>query len=269
MTVADPLQADCGRCAALCCVVPAFSRGADFALDKPAGTACPNLTGEDRCGIHPVLRERGFPGCTVYDCFGAGQHVTQHTWPGLDRGDRAVLHQVGTVFPVVRALQELRWLVRAARAQQLPADLAAELAAADDALARRVDSGFEELREQPVGAVRAEVNALLTRAGTHARRGVLDPPQLRGADLTGADLRGADLRGAVLRGATLIGADLRGADLGLADLTGADTRGARLHGADLRGVLFLTPAQLVAAAGDEATELDDGVRRPAHWAAAA
>ncbi|SDG26372.1 pentapeptide repeat-containing protein [Klenkia brasiliensis] len=268
MTAADPLQADCGRCAALCCVLPSFSRGADFALDKPAGTACPNLREDDRCGIHPVLRERGFPGCTVYDCFGAGQQVTQHVWPGLDRGDRAVLHQVGTVFPVVRALQELRWLVRAARALDLPADLAGELAAADDALARRVAAGFEELREVPVGAVRAEVNALLTAAGEHARRGVRRPRLLRGADLAGADLAGADLRGAVLRGASLLGADLRGADLGLADLTGADTRGARLHGADLRGALFLTPAQLVAAAGDGSTRLDADVVRPAHWAAA-
>ncbi|MCO7221288.1 pentapeptide repeat-containing protein [Klenkia sp. PcliD-1-E] len=268
MTVTDPLQADCGRCAALCCTVPAFSRGADFALDKPAGTACPNLREDDRCGIHPVLRERGFPGCTVYDCFGAGQHVTQHVWPGLDRHDGAVLHQVGTVFPVVRALQELRWLVRAARALALPADLAAELAAADDALARRVDAGFEELRETPVGAVRAEVNGLLTRAGEHARRGVGSPSQLRGADLAGADLRGSDLRGAVLRWASLLGADLRGADLRLADLTGADTRGARLHGADLRGALFLTPAQLVAATGDAATRLDDDAVRPEHWTAA-
>lgn len=268
MTVADPLQADCGRCAALCCTVPSFSRGADFALDKPAETACPNLGDDDRCGIHPVLRERGFPGCVVYDCFGAGQQITQRTWPGLDRGDRVVLHQVATVFPVVRALQELRWLVRAAGELDLPADLAAELAAAGAELAARVDGGVEELREQPVDAVRAQVNGLLTRAGAHARRGVRRPRELRGADLAGADLRGADLRGALLRGAVLLGADLSGADLRLADLTGADVRGARLHGADLRGALFLTRAQLEAAVGDAATRLDAGAHRPAHWAAA-
>jgi len=30
-----------------------------------------------RCGTHDALREQGFPGCDVFDCFGAGQHVVQ------------------------------------------------------------------------------------------------------------------------------------------------------------------------------------------------
>ena len=249
--------------------MPAFSRGADFALDKPAGTPCPNLTGDDRCGVHDRLRPLGFPGCVVYDCFGAGQHVTGAVFPGLDRGDRATLHQVATVFPVVRALQELRWLVRAARAMDPSAALAVDLAAAEEDLAARVTGSPEQLRGTDVDAVRGQVNRVLTAAGAHARRTVRRPRDLRGADLVGADLRDADLRGAVLRGAVLLGADLRGADLRLADVTGADTRGARVGGADLRRALFLTGAQLEAASGDAATRLDDALARPAHWSGAA
>ena len=52
------LRADCTRCAGLCCVAPAFAASADFAIDKPAGHACPNLRDDDRCGIHAQLRER-------------------------------------------------------------------------------------------------------------------------------------------------------------------------------------------------------------------
>ncbi len=265
----DPLHADCGSCAALCCVVPAFARGADFALDKPAETACPKLQADDRCGIHPVLRDRGFPGCTVYDCFGAGQHVTQTVFPGLDRHDRVELHQVATVFLVVRALQELRWLVREARALDLPRALTDELAEVDDELVRRVEGTPEQLRAVSVDVVRARVNPLLTRASEHARRSVRRSRDLRGADLVGAGLAGADLRGASLRGAALLGADLRGADLRLADVTGADVRGAQLTGADLRGALFLTQAQLDAARGDATTRLDGALLHPAHWAPAA
>ena len=33
------LRADCARCAGLCCVVPAFTESADFAIDKPSGVA--------------------------------------------------------------------------------------------------------------------------------------------------------------------------------------------------------------------------------------
>ena len=71
------LRADCGRCAGLCCVAPAFVASADFAIDKPAGRPCPKLSSDFSCSIHDSLREHGFPGCAVFDCFGAGQQVVQ------------------------------------------------------------------------------------------------------------------------------------------------------------------------------------------------
>ena len=64
--------------------MPAFAASADFAIDKPAGDPCPNLRADFRCGIHTELRDRGFPGCTVYDCFGAGQQIAQETFGGRD-----------------------------------------------------------------------------------------------------------------------------------------------------------------------------------------
>jgi len=45
--------------------------------DKPAGRPCPNLGADFGWGIHDSLRKRGFPGCAVFDCFGAGQQVIQ------------------------------------------------------------------------------------------------------------------------------------------------------------------------------------------------
>ena len=65
------LRADCSRCAGLCCVAPAFAASADFAIDKPAGHACPNLRNDARCGIHAGFTGRGprrpetSSGCTV------------------------------------------------------------------------------------------------------------------------------------------------------------------------------------------------------------
>ncbi|MDR3081083.1 MAG: pentapeptide repeat-containing protein, partial [Streptomyces sp.] len=37
------LRADCSSCFALCCVALPFAASADFAIDKAAGTPCPNL----------------------------------------------------------------------------------------------------------------------------------------------------------------------------------------------------------------------------------
>ena len=86
--VAD-LRADCARCSALCCVALPYAASADFAYDKPAGRPCRHLDGH-ACSIHAELPQRGFPGCTVFDCLGAGQQVTQHTYGGLTWRDRQV-----------------------------------------------------------------------------------------------------------------------------------------------------------------------------------
>ena len=254
------LRADCARCVALCCVAPAFAASADFAFDKPAGQPCPNLRGDSRCGIHDRLRSSGFPGCAVYDCFGAGQKVVQITFGGQDRRQAPDMF---AVFGVMRALHELLWYL--AEALTLPAAAAVhgKLRRAFDETSRLTCGDPDALLALDVAAHREAVNGLLVRASELARPG--RTPDHRGADLIGADLRGRDLRGANLRGAYLVGANLRGADLHLADVTGADLRGADLRGADLRGTIFLTQSQLDAATGDAGTGLPPSLTRPGHW----
>jgi uncharacterized protein YjbI with pentapeptide repeats len=234
-------------------VVPAFARSADFAMDKPAGKPCPNLQPGFGCGIHDSLRERGFPGCVSYDCFGAGQQVAQGTFGGRDwRGEPELAEPMFAVFPIVRQLHELLWYLNEARAL----DAAAPVHAALDTAIGRVEglaaADPDTLRALHLPTILGEANALLVRASSLARTGGID---LRGADLVGKRFRGTELRGASLRGAVLIGADLRGADLSLADVTGADLRGADLRGADLRTALFLTGTQLDSAKGDRTTRL--------------
>ena len=295
------LQGDCARCFGLCCVVPAFVRSADFALTKPAGHACPNLLADSRCGIHTELRERGFPGCTVYDCFGAGQKVSQVTFAGEDwRSGEAVAGPMFAVFPVMRNLHELLWYLtdadrfvdewverRAAGLEQGPAepqdqaepqgqaeaqepDVRHGLRAALEEVEHLTLSSVDVLLDVDVDAVRERVNVLLLRASELVRSTLgARTAQHRGAHLVGTDLLRADLRGANLRGALLIGARLQGADLRRADLIGADLRGADLSGADLTGALFLTQAQVSSARGDGTTRLPGTLTRPTHWASGA
>jgi hypothetical protein len=265
------LRADCERCVGLCCVATSFAASADFAIDKPAGQPCPNLHEDFRCGIHTRLRQRGFPGCAAYDCFGAGQRVAQETFGGRDwRRAPATAASMFAAFTVVRQLHELLWHLT--EALELPAvarePLAQELRRALDETEHLARGTPEELVALDVATHWQQVNTLLVSASElaraqAARRG--PAPDHRGADLAGADLRRADLVGANLRGALLIGADLRGAHLRTADLTGADLRGADLGGADLRGSLFLVQSQVDAATGDEGTRLPPSLERPAHW----
>jgi uncharacterized protein YjbI with pentapeptide repeats len=261
------LRADCSSCFGLCCVGLPFAASADFAVDKEAGRPCGNLRGDFSCGIHSRLRESGYPGCTVYDCFGAGQRTAQVTFGGRDwRSAPETARDMFAVFPVMRQLHELLWYVE--EALELPAarPVHAELRRARADVDRRARADAAAVAATDVPAVRAEVNTVLRRVGDLVRAAAPEPgPDHRGADLVGARLRGADLRGASLRGALLVAADLRGADLRWADLIGADLRGADLSGADLTGAVFLTQAQLNAARGDAATRIPPALDRPAHW----
>ncbi|QXC59692.1 pentapeptide repeat-containing protein [Aquihabitans sp. G128] len=263
------LRADCARCFGLCCVVPAFAASADFAIDKPAGTPCPNLQGDFACGIHRALRTEGFPGCTVYDCFGAGQHVAQVTFAGRDwRSAPEGRDEMFAAFPVVRELHELRWYLADALDRVEAAVLHPELRRARAEVERLGRLDGAALAVLDVSALRRTVGDQLAAVsdlvrGEAGRAGA----DHRGADLVGARLRSTDLRGATFRAAYLLGADLRGADLRFADLLGADLRGAKLAGADLTDALFLTAFQLAGATGDRTTVLPPALDRPAHWSA--
>ncbi|KQR50610.1 hypothetical protein ASF88_15285 [Leifsonia sp. Leaf336] len=271
------LSADCAACTGLCCVALAFARSADFAFDKAAGEECVNLEDDFRCRIHPQLRERGFKGCTVFDCFGAGQHVTQHTFGGATwRSGDPVRAGMFAVFPIVRQLHELLWYLREALGMPAAAALHPALRASWDDVAAAADAEAEVILELDIDALRDPAAALLREAARLTResgpqadtRARLRIPRSRlspGADLLGADLHGADLRGAELRGALLIAADLRDADLAGAELIGADLRDARLHGARLEQAIYLTQTQVDAALGDARTRLPQALRRPSHW----
>jgi Pentapeptide repeats (8 copies) len=287
------LRADCARCVGLCCVAPAFARSADFAFDKTAGTPCAHLAEDFRCAIHADLRDRGFAGCTVFDCLGAGQRVTA-AFAGRDWRTPEVATPMFAAFGSARQIHELLWYLDEARERAPDPALDAEwarlvdddpatcdVAAARERIGELLRAASERLRAPDDREPRRETRdsasrkggLAVTKSGTRRhengdsppRKGRLAAPGYGRADLVGVRWRDADLRRASFRGALLLGADLRGADLRLADLLGADLRGADLRGADLSTSLFLTPMQAAAARGDAATRLPARVPRPAHW----
>ena len=256
------LAADCSRCSGLCCVLLPYRADAGFGRDKPGGMPCLHLLRDDRCEIHATLRADGWSGCATFDCFGAGQHVTQVTYGGRSWREVDDLGEMGAVLSVMRQLHEmLLHLGEATR--RVPDSRASGLY--DDVLA--LTSGDPgDLLAIDVDGLRLTVGEEL-RAVSAAVRGPRPPvpSDLAGGDLAGRDLRSTDLRGADLRGATLIRADLRGCDLGDADLLGADVRDADARGADLSGALFVNQSQLNAMRGDASTGVPERLRRPSHW----
>jgi Pentapeptide repeats (8 copies) len=261
----EALRADCGSCFALCCVALSFARSADFAITKPAGDPCKNLGEDYSCAIHARLRPSGFKGCTVFDCFGAGQKVSRQTFDGVSwRGDPETRASMFAVFPIVRRLHEVLWFVNEARiATEEDDPLEVELAAAAARIEAITRSPAADIVEVDVDAVRDSVRPFLLAASERVRSRYTEQRGIDGAGQGGkgpaskaaggkaTDRKGkagktgagsvpkrvgpgADLMGAKLRRLDLRGFDLRGAYLIGADLSGSDLRGADVLGADLR-----------------------------------
>ncbi|MBT2290849.1 pentapeptide repeat-containing protein [Paenibacillus albidus] len=267
-------KADCEQCFGLCCVALPYAKSADFAFDKDGGTPCPNLQADYRCGIHTALRSKGFRGCTVYECFGAGQKISQVTYAGKDwREHPGNAKEMFDVLPVMQQLYEMLYFLNEAMGLPETASIHEELQAALTATERLTDLSPASILALDVPAHRAVVNDLLLKTSERVRAGAVPPlPNARiqhkiskGSDFIGANLQGVNLRGANLRGALLIASDLRKADIRKADLIGADLRDAHLGGADLTGSIFLTQAQVNSANGDRTTRLPAHLSIPEHW----
>lgn len=118
------LTPDCAACAAFCCVALAFDKGDTFAIDKPAGVPCPNLA-HHRCSIHTTLRDKGFAGCTAYDCTGAGQRTVALHGGEIWQNNPALLAPQTNSFAHLRILHTRIELLLAAAALPLPPEVEA------------------------------------------------------------------------------------------------------------------------------------------------
>jgi hypothetical protein len=150
-------RADCAKCCGLCCVAPAFDAAQGFGYSKPACTACTHLRADFRCSIHDRLRPGGFPACITFDCYGAGQRVTQHLFAGKSwRSSPELASQMFNAYHRYRVAHETLAILELAIQHAAPPDtwlLRERLRFLDDLCA----SGEAASEDIPLYAIRAEV----------------------------------------------------------------------------------------------------------------
>ncbi|MCD7035914.1 pentapeptide repeat-containing protein [Metabacillus sp. GX 13764] len=260
--IPNNLKPDCQNCFALCCTALPYAKSADFAINKAGGEPCRYLTESCRCSIHKDLRQKGFKGCTVYECFGAGQKVSQiNDW----RRDNETAEEMFAVFPVMQQLHEMLYYLKEAMLREEAAGMAAILSTAYDEIEELTNLPAEKLMKLDVSKVREKISPLLAKTSKMVRGTFSKPKDKTGSQLIGAKMREADLTGTSFRGALLIAADLTDADMRGCDMLGADVRDAVLSGADLSGSIFFTQVQANAAKGNWKTKLPPHLDVPQHW----
>ncbi len=271
----ERLKPQCERCFGLCCVALYYSKQDGFPEDKSAGTPCPELDADFRCSVHEKLGKLELKGCAAYECFGAGQQVSQVTFAGESwRSQPASAGMMFRVFLIMRHLYELCWYLSEAISYGPEQPLKEQLRKTFQETERMTELSPEELLSFDLPRLETEAIALLREASASVRARIRRAQKIpdhsgnrrnAAADFFGKDLRKKDLRCKDLHGACLIAANLRDMNLCGTDFIGADFRDADLRGADLSGSLFLSQFQINTARGDSAAKLPEPLARPSHW----
>ncbi|MBP3951668.1 pentapeptide repeat-containing protein [Bacillus suaedae] len=264
------LKSDCSHCFGLCCVALPYGKSADFPFNKDGGVPCRNLCSNNLCSLHDQLREKGFRGCVSYECFGAGQHVSQFIYHGQDwREDIKQAEEMFAVFPLVQQLHEMLWYLQQTLTLREVESLHNSLKKMYEETVELTEKRPEDIFKIDIVAHRSKVNSLLVESSKIYRANSSKKSQQNRlknkSDYLGANLKGLNLQGEDFRGKLMIASNLSKSDLKRADFIGADLRDANLNGADLTEVLFLTQSQINSALGDNHTKIPSYLERPSHW----
>ncbi|WP_078551966.1 pentapeptide repeat-containing protein [Bacillus alkalicellulosilyticus] len=261
------LQSDCSSCFGLCCVALPYAKSADFPLNKDGGEPCRNLLDDNRCKVHSELRTKGFCGCVSYECFGAGQHVSQSVFQGQDwRTSPELREEMFSVFPIMQQIHEMLWYLRQALSLKETEDIHSDLQNIYEATLELTRKSPKDILLIDLHHHRSNVNALLIQTSELYRKDCMNNEQRnKNKEFIGANLKGTNFHGFNFRGKMMIAANFSHANVSKADFIGADLRNADLSHANLSGAIFLTQSQINSAKGNKHTKLPSFLRRPEHW----
>lgn len=257
-----PLTIDCHNCSGICCVALYFSKIDGFPQDKKAGVPCIHLCPNGLCAIHSDLAKRNLTGCTHYDCFGAGQIITQSLYAGTLWWEHPGLkEQLFSDFMKVFQLQQMRWYLLQCTCLNQVEDLLPDIVQ----ILSEIESAYmdlDHLKHCSQANLHERTNIILKEVSRRFGSQWSDRPK-KPMFSKKFDHRLFDKTDFSM--ALLIGSDFRKSQLIRVNFLGADLRQVNFSGADLYECLFLTQGQINAAIGDAQTRLPPYLKKPASW----
>lgn len=263
----ETLSIDCKKCSGLCCVALYFAKTDGFPNNKEAGKPCENLMQDFRCTIHAELADSKLKGCLAYDCFGAGQKVTQHIYEGKNwKTSPEHAKQVFRVFLIVGQLHQMCWYLLEASQLMATKKLSGEI---DKLIAQNehmTQNTPEQILDLNIDEYRERVNQVLKKASELVElsiNGSCDDKKSK--DFFGKNFRKTNLDGKDFSMAFLIAANLEGCSLRGTNFLGADLRDTNIRNTDLSESIFLTQGQVNSAKGNRGTKLPPKLTYPKMW----
>lgn len=265
--VLKKLSIDCEKCCGLCCVALYFSKSDGFPTDKAAGKPCVNLMSDFRCSIHSKLIECKMKGCLAYDCFGAGQMVTQSIYNCSDwKSMPAISEQMYKVFLIVWQLHQMLWYLIEASSLVSNSDIKNDIDALITENENVTKLSPDEILNFDIDKYKTKINNILrnvTKEVSNANNTKSNDKKT--VDFIGKNFKKQNLDGRDLSMTLLIAANLEGCSLNGTNFLGADLRDANIKNTDLSKSIFLTQGQINSAIGNKNTILPSYLSLPISW----
>lgn len=262
----EKFKIDCTKCSGLCCTALFFSKIDGFPENKLAGKPCSKLQKNYLCKIHNDLEKKNMKGCIGYDCFGAGQHVTQTLYKGKTwQTEKSKSDEIFSVFTTIFQLYQVRYYLEEARIIILAKDLLHDIdklieeneALCNDSIENILNTDVEEFRKR-ANLILKEVSSSVLKSFSNRNNNGLK-------DFLGRSFKNRELSGADLSMKLLIATNFDGCIFNGANFLGADTRDTNFSNADLREAVFLTQGQINSAKGNKNTKLPKHLECPTTW----
>lgn len=260
------MKCDCAHCSGLCCVALFFSKVDGFPINKSAGYPCINLLKDYRCKIHSMLENKKMKGCLGYDCFGAGQHVTQviykgNTWDNTSEKSTEIFDVFIAVYDLFQIRYYLEESLLIIPAQSL-----------EGSLQLLIDENIQICKQSPCDILSFDLEEYRDRANIVLKQVCklleqsLHPDTCKiPRSFFGGNFKGKDLSGSDLSTQLLIAADFENCIFNGTIFLGADTRDTNFTNSDLSQAVFLTQGQINSAKGSRSTKLPEHLDYPSTW----
>lgn len=262
----EQLKADCSRCSGLCCTALYFSKVDGFPENKIAGKPCTKLQKDYRCNIHRELKKRNMKGCIGYDCFGAGQHVTQDIYKGETwQTSQEYSKEIFEVFMKVFQFYQMRYFLEESMTIVTAKELSNDIIKLIDENKGICNSTPQIILDTDIESYRNKVNIVLKQVCSSITTSFKYSINMDLTDFLGKDLSKRDMSGLDLSMKLLITTNFDDCKFDGTIFLGADTRDTNFSNADLREAAFLSQGQINSAKGNKNTKIPQYLDYPVTW----
>lgn len=256
---------DCFKCSGLCCTALFFSKIDGFPENKGAGKPCSKLKEDYSCSIHKELEKKNMKGCIGYDCFGAGQFVTEKVYKGESwKTLKNKSEEIFNTFTIAFQFYQVSYYLEEARTIAVAKEFHKDISKLIEENENFYDFKAKEIITFDIEKYREKANIILKKVS----KSILENLKNNNKPINsffGKSFKNKNISGLDLSMQLLIAANFDGCNFKGTIFLGADTRDCNFSNADLVEAIFLTQGQINSAKGNRNTKLPEHLDYPISW----